>query len=815
MSLLPNGNVIASVPGTTSWLQLTPTNGNYVDGTWSTIAPSNNSHNSFASQVLPDGQLFVAGGEYGTGGASAELYNPITNAWTELPAPDVGSILDAESMLLPDGNVLVAPVTPAIKGDTAIYDPSNNEWSLGPALATPDQRSTDEQSLVKLPDGSILTADADSGDTSERYIPSENKWVADAPVPIALFNSSDTETGPAVLLSNGKALFLSGTNQSELYIPSGNANPGTWTSGPTLPSGYGVEDAPAAVLPDGTVLFGAAPIGTFDPDELFIYDPATNTATQLTSGVPQYTINSASRMLMLPDGSVLINDGGTQLYTYDPQTAAVTNSAPAIQNVSQNADGTYTLTGIGLNGVSAGAAYGDDAQMDTNYPLVRLTSGGGQVYYAATSNWSNTGVQTGSATESVEFILPIQLPAGTYSLNAIANGIASPAVTLTVPQSASNNAPVFATPASAALTSENGNVDALSVLGNDNSGGTDLTYTWSTVSAPTGSAFPSFSANGTNAAQNTIAVFHAFGTYEFEATVTNPDELWTNSQVVTVTVNQATASIDISPSVASLTAGQQQPFAAVALDQFGAPLSTQPSSFTWSILYGGGTFKGAKIAPSIIYKAPAIGVRAAIQATAGLSGTATVGVVPKQWTRSTDVGAPSSTGTAYGTGSTLVVEGGGYIGNDEDRLHYVYKTLKGTHATITALVMGQNDASAAAESGLMIRPSLSPTDTMADLFVNAAGAVNMRYRTTAQTAASTFSTPVTGAPGPTWLRLTRAGDEITGYTSSNGKKWTMVMQTTIDDLGESILLGLFVSSRYDYTLDTASFGDVSISSRAS
>jgi hypothetical protein len=85
----------------------------------------------------------------------------------------------------------------------------------------------------------------------------------------------------------------------------------------------------------------------------------------------------------------------------------------------------YTLTGTQLNGMDAGAAYGDDAQMDENYPIVQLTSGDGTVYYATTSNWSTSGVATGKTSETVNFTLPAGMPKGNYSLVVIGAGISS------------------------------------------------------------------------------------------------------------------------------------------------------------------------------------------------------------------------------------------------------------------------------------------------------------------------------------------------------------------------------------------------------
>src|SRR5213078_944085 len=98
---------------------------------------------------------------------------------------------------------------------------------------------------------------------------------------------------------------------------------------------------------------------------------------------------------------------------------------PIVQSLSQNADGSYHLTGLGFNGISEGACYGDDLQMNSNYPLVRLTDAAANVYYARTYNWSATGVMTGTRIVSTEYRLPTGLPAVPYNAVVVANGIAS------------------------------------------------------------------------------------------------------------------------------------------------------------------------------------------------------------------------------------------------------------------------------------------------------------------------------------------------------------------------------------------------------
>ncbi len=87
---------------------------------------------------------------------------------------------------------------------------------------------------------------------------------------------------------------------------------------------------------------------------------------------------------------------------------------------------TYRLHGRQLNGLSQACAYGDDQQMATNYPLVRLWGPHhvGAVY-CRTFDHSTMGVATGHAIHHTHFAVPDHLPPGDYRLAVIANGIAS------------------------------------------------------------------------------------------------------------------------------------------------------------------------------------------------------------------------------------------------------------------------------------------------------------------------------------------------------------------------------------------------------
>src|SRR5690349_20016893 len=80
MLRLPDGTVMAASQGGSSagtgWFKLTPDNrGSYINGTWTTLASMHYDRLYYASDVLKDGRVFIAGAEYGSGTNSAEVYD--------------------------------------------------------------------------------------------------------------------------------------------------------------------------------------------------------------------------------------------------------------------------------------------------------------------------------------------------------------------------------------------------------------------------------------------------------------------------------------------------------------------------------------------------------------------------------------------------------------------------------------------------------------------------------------------------------------------------------------------------------------------
>jgi hypothetical protein len=438
MAAKNNGGTIGK-----GWYRLTPDiHGSYVNGTWSTLASMIDTRLYYATQMLKDGRVFVAGGEYGTGGPHAEVYDPIADTWTKIDPPaaiwntSTDNFVDSMSEILPDGKVLIMPVVPHTSGIPLLYDPVSNTWSNAGKLKVGSSQV--EATWVKLPDDSILTIDP-FGTHSERYIPATNAWVNDSQVPTSLYDPFGGEIGGGLLLPDGRAFFLGSTGHTALYTPNGTVNPGVWVAGPDLPNNSGTPDAPAAMLVTGSVLCAVSPVPTASdhfppPTSFYEYDSVANAYTPepAPNGATDPISCFAAAMVDLPDGTVLYSHFGSDVYVYTPVGAPLAAGKPAIASITPNGDGSFHLVGTGLNGISEGASYGDDLQMNSNYPIVRLTSGS-EVYYARTYSWSSTSVMTGATPVTTEFRVPLTVPAGTYDLQVVANGIASDPVPFSPP----------------------------------------------------------------------------------------------------------------------------------------------------------------------------------------------------------------------------------------------------------------------------------------------------------------------------------------------------------------------------------------------
>lgn len=453
MLLLSDGRVMMQGNGA-QWQILSPNAlGSYIAGTFSSAAPTSVARLYFASHVLRDGRVWVLGGEYvnniATWTNTGEVYNPLTNTWSPIapypPQPEcpAGCFGDDPSMLLNGDKILAGNL---VNNTSRLYDIATNTW--GPPISKVNNDRSDEETWVKMGNGQVLTYDlfqsiSTGGAYAEAFNPITNTWrdispsngTANGTIPQLSSSALGFEMGPAFRLQDGRIFQIGANDNTAFYNPATN----TWSAGPSNP-GWGAYDAAGAILPNGHVIFAASPTSQLfsTPTHLFDYNPSTNTITPLP-GVPAALQNQldqipcfVTRMLMLPTGQLLLTDGFNQLWVYTPDGPVNPAMRPVVNQILNNGGGSFTLGGQQLNGQSAGSSYGDDAESDENYPIIRLTNTvTGLVYYTRSTNWSHTNV--GPGPETVDFHTPAGMPAGRYSVVAVGAGIPSFPVFTSVP----------------------------------------------------------------------------------------------------------------------------------------------------------------------------------------------------------------------------------------------------------------------------------------------------------------------------------------------------------------------------------------------
>lgn len=190
------------------------------------------------------------------------------------------------------------------------------------------------------------------------------------------------EIGPAILMPDDRVFCVGASGHTALY----DVKTGTWSSGPDFPTDSGGNllrafDAPAALLPNGHVLclVGAVVPSGIDagwagfPISFFEFDGAALNPVIPPANAPN-TLTFNCRFLLLPTGQVLYSNCTSDIEIYTPSGAPHHHWRPHISHLPKvlRRGNSYRLRGRQLNGLSQANGYGDDAQMATNYPLVRL-----------------------------------------------------------------------------------------------------------------------------------------------------------------------------------------------------------------------------------------------------------------------------------------------------------------------------------------------------------------------------------------------------------------------------------------------------------
>ncbi len=439
--LLTDGTVLFQGNQFSDWYRLTPDiHGSYQNGTWAAAAslPAGYTPLYFASAVLPDGRVIIAGGEYNDNQFAftnqCAIFDPIANRWTSVPAPTGWDFIgDAPGAVLPNGQFMIGS---KFDKRLAVLNAATLTWNA--AASTGKRDINAEEGWTLLPNGTLLTWDVTKAPLSEIYDPTAAKWrsAGDTPVLLkgppyvkivhygnGLIYRPPGEVGPGILRPDGTVFAAGDTPKNAnaantaIYTPAKHGI-GTWTAGPVFPTGVSAGDTASVLLPSGNVLIEGSDtiLYEFDGKKL---NPSPFTGTTYGS------------LLILPTGEAIVSGGA--LYraagTPNPAWAPAITTAPS--TVARGS--TYAISGTQFNGLSQAAAFGDEVETATNYPLVRIVNNAtGHVFYARTHGHSTMAVATGTAIVSTNFDVPASAETGASSLVVVVNGIASAGVGVTV-----------------------------------------------------------------------------------------------------------------------------------------------------------------------------------------------------------------------------------------------------------------------------------------------------------------------------------------------------------------------------------------------
>jgi hypothetical protein len=184
--------------------------------------------------------------------------------------------------------------------------------------------------------------------------------------------------------------------------------------------------------------------------------------------------------------------------------------------------------------------------------------------------------------------------------------------------------------------------------------------------------------------------------------------------------------------------------------------------------------------------------------------------LPSPW-QTADIGAVATAGSAnHSSGTFTVTASGADVFDFADEFRFVYQPFSG-NTTVTVRVGSLTNTNAWAKAGVMIRESLNANASHAAMLLTPSNGFNFQYRN-GTGSGSTAAGSASGAI-PNYVRITRSGNTLTGFSSTNGTSWTQIGTVTIT-MPSSVYVGFFATSHNDGTLTTATFTNVAVTGGA-
>lgn len=335
-------------------------------------------------------------------GAALPSVSALSVGWNAASPMDTGRFAPG-AVVLPSGRVLVAgghsQTTHSFIASAELYDPVTDTWTQTASLPSPHRYIA---TLLKTGEALVVGDDVSRLVTPTAYLYNEAtaRWTAAGNPSIARYS------GTATLLNNGRVLLVGGYNggccdgpratykSAEIY----NRKKNSWS--PTGGMRVRRFGHTATLLPSGKVLVaggtGRDPITPHNSAE--IYDPDTRTWSPTG---PMMTTRFFHKATLLPSGKVLVTGGfkdesGVALASaevYDPATGLWTAIAPMTFGRGRH---TAVLMGSGKVLVAGGMA-------DNNDTASALDSA--ELYDPSSGRWSSAGAMAEKRTQHIAVLL--------------------------------------------------------------------------------------------------------------------------------------------------------------------------------------------------------------------------------------------------------------------------------------------------------------------------------------------------------------------------------------------------------------------------
>ncbi|OLE29223.1 MAG: hypothetical protein AUG49_00225 [Catenulispora sp. 13_1_20CM_3_70_7] len=166
--------------------------------------------------------------------------------------------------------------------------------------------------------------------------------------------------------------------------------------------------------------------------------------------------------------------------------------------------------------------------------------------------------------------------------------------------------------------------------------------------------------------------------------------------------------------------------------------------------------------------------------------------------------------TITGTGAD-VWNGGS---QHDDQYAAIYQSQAFSSGTTTTVKVDQLDNSNPwAKTGIMVRNGMTAAGSSAGyavLAVTPSNGVVLEYDSNSDGYLDSEAGKIVGIKVPVWLRLTRAGGQVTGYYSTDGSTFTQVGSAALTGANANEDVGVFHTSHDNNVAGTASFSSLSI-----